>query len=197
MVHSLKPARILSVLLAALAVAGGAAAQAPAPAPASSPSHAEKAGVSDVRNFTTVDATLACGGALGPEAIDSLRRAGFKSIVNLRDASEPGANVPDERAAAEKAGLKYIHLPFSNAKPEAARVDEFLKAFGDRSNLPMMLHCASGGRASVFWAIKRVLVDGWTVEKAFGEMPDLVKNVSEPVRAFALEYIKSHGKTRP
>ena len=39
----------------------------------------------------------------------------------------------------------------------------------------MMLHCASGGRASMFWAVKRVMIDGWTVDKAMSELPDLVE----------------------
>jgi protein tyrosine phosphatase (PTP) superfamily phosphohydrolase (DUF442 family) len=61
----------------------------------------------------------------------------------------------------------------------------------------MLLHCTSGGRASMFWAIKRVMIDGWTVDRAMNELPDLAKNVGEPLRAFTLDYLKNHGKTRP
>ncbi len=153
--------------------------------------------VAGVRNFTRVDATIACGGAFTPEAIAALKQAGFKSIVNLRTESEPGANVAEEQKAAETAGFRYIHIPFASATPDAARVDEFLKAVVLPENQPMMLHCASGGRASMFWAAKRVMVDGWTVDKAMEELPDLAKNVGGPLRTFFMEYFKSHGKTRP
>ena len=151
--------------------------------------------VAGVRNFTRVDATIACGGALSPEGFAALKQAGFKSIVNLRPESEPGANVAEEQKAAETAGIRYIHVPFASATPDASKLDEFLKAFALPENQPMMLHCASGGRASMFWAVKRVMVDGWPVDKAMSELPDLAKNVTEPLRTFILDYFKSHGKT--
>lgn len=166
----------------------------PAPAVPTQPSQQPAAPVDGVRNFTRVDATIACGGALAPGAVESIKAAGFKSIVNLRGADEEGANVQAETDLAAKAGLVYIWLPFVTASPDPAKIDQFLDAVRDPANLPMLIHCASGGRASMFWAIKRVMVDGWTVEKAFAELPDLSKNVSPKLREFALEYLKQHGK---
>lgn len=155
------------------------------------------AAVAGVRNFTRVDQTIALGGALSPEAVAALKQAGYKSIVNLRLASEPGANVAEEKKAAEADGLRYFHLPFSHATPDAAAIDEFLKIVRRPENLPMMLHCATGARASMFWAVKRVMIDGWPVDKAMNELPDLAGHVGEPMRTFILDYLKSHGKTRP
>jgi uncharacterized protein (TIGR01244 family) len=146
-----------------------------------------------VRNFTRVDATLACGGALAEGAAVQLQQAGFKSVVNLRAAGEPGANIEAETKAAQDAGLRYLWLPFVVASPDATKVDAFLRAVADPANQPMLLHCASGVRASVFWAIKRVMVDGWPVEQAMGELP-LSKGASEPLKAFMLDYLKQHGK---
>jgi uncharacterized protein (TIGR01244 family) len=153
--------------------------------------------VAGVRNFTKVDSTIACGGALSPEAFEALMQAGYKSVVNLRGASEPGNNVEEARKAAEAAGLKYFHLPFVAASPDLTMLDEFLKIAVKPENQPMMLHCASGGRASMFWAVKRVMIDGWPIDKAMSELPDLSKNVSQPSRALFLDYLKAHGKTRP
>ncbi len=170
------------------AAAPQAASQAPAPA---------KDAVAGVRNYTKVDATLACGGALSPEAYAALKQAGYASIVNLRDASEAGVNVEEAQKYAKEAGLKYYHLPFVTAKPDPKQLDEFLRLVAAPENQPMMLHCASGTRASQFWAVKRVLIDGWPVEKAMNELPDLSKNASEPLRTFILDYIKAHAKGRP
>lgn len=153
--------------------------------------------VAGVRNFTRVDATIAIGGALSPEAVAAIKQAGFKSIVNLRLESEPGANVAEERKAAEAAGLRYIYLPFANAMPDASKLTEFLKVVAVPGNQPMLLHCASGARASMFWAAKRVMLDGWTVDRAMDELPNLARNVGWPLRAFFIDYFKSHGKTRP
>jgi len=174
-------------LVAALGASQAPATQAPAAAGA----------VPGVRNFTRVDATIACGGAVTQEAYAAIKEAGFKSVVNLRLATEPGVNIEEARKAAESAGLIYVHLPFSNAAPDAAVLDEFLKAVVKPENLPMMLHCGSGTRVSMFWAVKRVLIDGWPVEKAMGELPDLSKNLSQPLRTFMMDYLKSHGKVRP
>lgn len=188
----------LVVVPGARIVPAQAAAVAP-PAAQATPEQATPpaATVPGVRNFTRVDATIACGGALSPEAAAALKQAGFASIVNLRPESEPGVNVADERKAAEAAGLRYIHIPFASATPDAAKFDDFLKAYADPANRPMMLHCASGARASMFWAVERVMVDGWPVAKAMDELPDLSNNVGASLRAFVLDYFTSHGKTRP
>jgi uncharacterized protein (TIGR01244 family) len=200
------PFLVLAALLA-LPVAAGArqsaqaaqasAAQASAPqgaAQSSSQAAAPKSELPGVRNFTRVDATFACGGALSSDAMAAIKEAGFKSVVNLRAANEEGANVEAETKAAKEAGVTYVWLPFVTASPDAAKVDEFLEAVVDPANQPMLLHCASGGRASMFWAIKRVVIDGWPVEKAMNELPDLSKNVSAPLKAFTLGYIEQHAK---
>jgi uncharacterized protein (TIGR01244 family) len=190
-------------LLGALAAAGSAqqaAPQAPTQAPSAvqAPAAASQAPqqseLPEVRNFTRVDATIACAGQPSPNAMASIKEAGFKSIVNLRAASEDGANVEAETKAAEAAGIKYFWLPFVTASPDASKVDEFLKVVAETANQPILIHCASGGRVSMFWAIKRVMLDGWPVDKAMNELPDLSKNVSAPLKAFALEYLKQHGK---
>ena len=80
-----------------------AAAQAQAPA---------KDAAAGVRNFTKVDATIACGGALTPDGFAALKQAGFVSVVNLRVATEQGVNIEADQKAAADAGLKYYHLPF-------------------------------------------------------------------------------------
>jgi uncharacterized protein (TIGR01244 family) len=153
--------------------------------------------VAGIRNFTKVDSTIACGGAVTLEAFAAVKEAGYKSVVNLRGASEQGNDVEAARKAAEAVGLKYFHLPFVPATPDLTMLDQFLTIVANPENQPMLLHCASGGRASMFWAVKRVMVDGWTTEKAMAELPELSKNVSQPSRALFLDYLKAHGKIRP
>ena len=131
---------------------------------------------------------------MSAEAVASVAQAGFKSIVNMRLASEPGADVEAEAQAAKAAGLTYIHLPFQSGSPDPAKLDEFLKAVATPAHQPMLLHCAGGVRASMFWAVKRVMVDAWTVDKALAELPELSRNISPALRAFMLDYLKQHGK---
>jgi uncharacterized protein (TIGR01244 family) len=173
----------LALLLALLSTPVGAQAPGAAPAPGS---------LAGVRNFTQVDSTVACGGALSPGALQGIKEAGFKSVVNLRTKGEE--DIDAEMKAAEDLGLTYIWLPFSTATPDESKVDAFLQASADPANKPMLVHCATGGRVSMFWAIKRVMQDGWPVEKAMNELPNLSKNVSQPLRDFTLDYIRKHGK---
>jgi uncharacterized protein (TIGR01244 family) len=186
---------LLILFVLGLCVAPGAS-QAPAQQAAQASAPAAGA-IPGVRNYTKVDSTIACGGALSPEAYGALKEAGYKSVVNVRLATEPGVNIEEAKKTAESAGLVYIHLPFNNAAPDTAVLDEFLKAVVKPENLPMMLHCGSGTRVSMFWAVKRVMIDGWPVEKAMGELPDLSKNLPQTLRAFMLDYLKAHGKVRP
>lgn len=196
------PVFVLAVFLVVVPGARVVPAQAAAVPPPAAQATSDQAAppaaaVAGVRNFTRVDPTIACGGALSPGAAAALKQAGFASIVNLRSESEPGVDIANERKAAEAAGLRYIHIPFANATPDATKFDDFLKSYADPANRPMMLHCASGARASMFWAVERVMVDGWPVAKAMDELPELSKNVGAPLRAFVLDYFASHGKTRP
>ena len=46
-----------------------------------------------VTNFTRVDATVACGGATEVSTLDALKKDGFKTVINLRVATEPGVKL--------------------------------------------------------------------------------------------------------
>jgi uncharacterized protein (TIGR01244 family) len=193
--RNLSPAALILVLgLAAAWPSSSLAQAAQAAAPAAAPAGTQASNELGVRNFTRVDASFACGGALSDGAIAQVKEAGYRSIVNLRTEGEAGANIEAEKKAAQDAGLVYVWLPFVNTSPEAARIDEFLKAASDSSNLPMLIHCASGGRVSMFWAVKRVMLDGWPVDKAMAELPALSGHVSPATKAFILDYLKQHGK---
>ena len=101
-----------------------------------------EAGPPGVVNYTRVDATVACAGATPPSAMVDLKARGFVSVINFRTAGEPGANIPEGQAAAESAGLKYFHLPFSRATPEVT--EAFLDAVANPANQPVLIHCGIG-----------------------------------------------------
>jgi len=144
-----------------------------------------------IRNYSRVDATIGCGGATDPAAMAGLKKEGFVSVINLRLPTEEGANVDAGRAAAQAAGLKYIHLPFNVAAPDSKVVDSFLAAVADRSNQPVYIHCGSANRVGGMWMIKRVLQDKWTLDRALTEAKAIGLN-SAALEAFAVQYIKSH-----
>jgi len=146
-----------------------------------------------VRNYSRVDATVGCGGQVDPAAMASLKSEGFVSVINLRLPTEEGANVEQGRAAAQAAGLKYIHLPFNAASPDPKVVDSFLAAVADRANQPVFIHCGSASRVGGMWTIKRALQDKWPLDRALTEAQAIGLN-NPALQAFAIDYIKSHQR---
>ncbi len=144
-----------------------------------------------ISNYTQVDAVVACGGATEISALDGLKKDGFKSVINLRTASERGANIEENRARAEALGLKYLHIPFNGGAPENKTFDDFLTAIADKSNQPVYIHCASANRVGAVWLAKRVLQDGWAIDKATEEAR-LIGLSAAPLEKFALQYIAAH-----
>jgi hypothetical protein len=49
--------------------------------------------IEGIRNYARLGTTVACAGATAAEALPAIKKAGFVSVVNLRLASEPGAEV--------------------------------------------------------------------------------------------------------
>ena len=152
-----------------------------------------KGEIAGVRNFSRVDATVGCAGATDPSAMAALKKEGFVSVINLRLPTEQGADVDAGRAAAQAAGLKYIHLPFNAAAPDAKVVESFLAAVADTSNQPVFIHCGSANRVGAVWMIKRALQDGWDVDRARVEA-ETIGLSSAQLAAFATEYIRTHRR---
>ena len=150
----------------------------------------ERAGIV---NFSKVDAVVACGGATETSALEGLKADGFKTIINLRTAGEQGANLEQNAARAKELGLKYISIPFSPQQPDPKAVDTFLNEIANKSNQPVFVHCGSASRVGSFWLVKRVLQDGWTIEKATEEAKAIGLR-GEPLEKFALDYIAAHKK---
>lgn len=96
--------------------------------------------VPGITNYARVESTVACAGAITNEAVPEIKRMGYKSIINLRLASEQGANVEAQTAAAKAAGITYFHIPFSTAKPDPGAVDAFLKAMATPGVEPAFIH---------------------------------------------------------
>ena len=145
-----------------------------------------KESVPGIVNFAKVETTVACAGATTPAALAEVKRMGYASVINLRQASEPGADIGASAAAAKAAGLNYIHIPFNTASPDPTAVDTFLKAVTDKANQPAFIHCASANRAAALWMVKRIAVDKWDVERASTEATALGLT-SPALKAFAIE----------
>jgi uncharacterized protein (TIGR01244 family) len=156
-------------------------------------SQVKKSTIPGITNFAQVETTVACAGAVTPAAVAGIKKMGFASIINLRLASEQGADIEAEAAAAKAAGITFVHLPLSGSAPDPAVADRFLKTITEPGTQPAFIHCASGNRAAAMWLIKRVLVDKWDNDRAMEEALQL-GSISPVMKTFALDYIQAHKK---
>src|SRR5216683_5763324 len=125
--------------------------------------------VEGITNLNRIETTVACSGAIKATAVPEIKKFGFASIINLRQASEDGANLEAEEAAAKTADIHYYSLPFSSTSPDPAVADKFLDAITAKGSDPAFIQCAGGGRAATMWFIKRLVIDHWDVDRASKE----------------------------
>ena len=175
--------RVLAVFVVAAISVLSAAAQ----------SQVKKETVPGITNLARLETTVACAGAVTPASVAEIKKMGFSSIINLRLATEQGADIEGETAAAKAAGINFVHIPLNAQMPDPAVVDQFLKVVAAPGNQPAFIHCASGNRAAAMWMIKRAMVDKWDNDRAFEEANQL-GTISPAMKTFALDYIQSHKK---
>lgn len=148
--------------------------------------------VPPIRNFLKVNDQFCTGAQPRPEHLAKLKADGVKAIINLRQPSEHRAE--EEEAEAKKVGLQYFNIPVVYGNPKDEQVDEFLKITDDPENRPAFIHCAAAIRVGAFWMIRRVLRDGWTIEKAEEEARKIGLVNAPHLDEFARKYIESHRK---
>lgn len=117
------------------------------------------------------DGNIFIGGQPKPEALTALPERGITAVINLRTAKEMGDTSKvafDESALVDSLGLEYVEIPMGGKDHpyEPAAVEAFATAL-DRNDGHVLLHCASGGRASHLWAAYLVRYHGWEVTEAY------------------------------
>ena len=149
--------------------------------------------VPGITNLSRLETTVACSGAITPDAVPAIKKMGFVTIINLRESSEPGANVEAEEAAAKQVGLRYYHIPFNANMPDTAAADKFIEAITAKGSEPAFIHCSGGNRAATMWLIKRLVVDHWDVDRATKEAGDLGQT-NPKLRQWAIAYAQAHKR---
>ena len=152
--------------------------------------------IAGINNVWRVDDTVWTGGTITSRemAVPELKRRGVRSVINLAG----GADAEAERTAVEGAGMKYFLFPIDPMALDRAPVDPLLKAMNDRANFPIFVHSGAGHRAAAALMLKRVLVDGWDVERAGIEAASagmVLNNDMAPVWwKFIRDTLKARGK---
>ncbi len=143
-----------------------------------------------IRNFLRVSEDFCTGAQPRVEHLKQLKDEGVRAVINLRQPGEHRA--AEEEAAAKEAGLRYFNIPVAFADPKEEQVTEFLKITDDKENRPAFIHCTAAIRVGAFWMIRRVLRDGWSIEKAEAEAEKVGLRDSPHLNEFARKYIEKH-----
>ncbi len=98
--------------------------------------------------------TVAVAGQLWDADLAELARQGYRAVINNRpDGEVPGQpKAADLRAAAERHGLAYWHIPVAGGQIGPAEIDGFRQALAATAG-PVAAFCRSGQRSAVLWAL--------------------------------------------
>lgn len=108
-----------------------------------------------------IDETVSVAGQIAPSDVAEIAKAGYAAIINNRpDGEEPGQPTKDTvEAEARKHGLEYRYIPVTTPTITYKDVAAFNHALL-RGAKPVLVHCRSGARSYVLYALTRVFFDG-------------------------------------
>lgn len=108
--------------------------------------------------ITPIESRLSVSGQPNEADIADLAGKGFALLINNRpEGEEPGQlGTEAEAAAAQAAGLAYLHLPVTGPGITLDDIAQFRDAVEGASG-PVLAHCRSGTRSLTLWALSEVL----------------------------------------
>ena len=133
---------------------------------------------------------VATAGQPDAAAWGTIAEAGFKSVIDLREASEPRGH--DEPAEIARAGLRYFPLPVSHESLGDRQFDQLRDFVRDPANLPVLVHCQSANRVGALILPYLVLDQHVSLPEA-QRLAAGVGLKSPDYVALALDYIKRNA----
>lgn len=85
-------------------------------------------------------------------------------VVNLRT-DEEMAFLPYYQRSVAAHGLGLVHMPIKGSELDRPEVEAYAQVMAEHDG-PVLLHCASGGRASYIWVMDKMRSEGWSSERA-------------------------------
>ena len=135
---------------------------------------------------------VATAGQPDASAWRTLAAEGFKSVVDLREASEPRGH--DEVGEVARAGLRYLALPVSHESLDDRQFDVLRDFLRNPENRPALVHCQSANRVGALMLPYLVLDQHVPLEEAKRVVTDVGLR-SPDYAALALDYVHRHTST--
>jgi len=88
------------------------------------------------------------GGVPSQEALEEIKRQGFKSVIDLRTMIE---GTLFEQTSVKKLGIKYYNIPIHGFDISQEKVNQLAEILSDSKNRPALIHCAVGERVHALW----------------------------------------------
>ena len=100
------------------------------------------------------------------EGMKNLKSLGIETIVSLR-------SFHSDMDKIGYTGLAYEHIYMKAWHPEEKEVIRFLQIVSNPKRTPVLVHCQHGSdRTGMMCAMYRIIMQGWSKEKAIEEMID-------------------------
>jgi len=122
-------------------------------------------GLTAIKNFVSVNATLATAGQPQESELADIAANGFELVVNL-GLLDPRYCLPDEAGSVTKLGLDYRHIPVDFKAPAEEEFRRFEATLLEASGRRVFAHCAANYRVSCFVALFAEAHLGWSREQA-------------------------------
>ena len=108
-------------------------------------------------SYAALDGTFLVAGQLSADDVAALKDTGLKVLLCLRPDDEEGEYATSEtlRAAAEAAGLSFVHAPIRGLEINSAALEALAAleaAHGAAPHPEVLAYCRSGRRVAVAWA---------------------------------------------
>jgi uncharacterized protein (TIGR01244 family) len=114
----------------------------------------------DIPNAVRIGDGILGGGQPDEAALRRAADEGYRTIVNMRLNDEDGM-LDGEAEFVRSLGMEYVHLPISGAEGYTeANAKRLAEVLAEPSALPAVVHCRSGNRVGVLFAVKAFYVDG-------------------------------------
>jgi uncharacterized protein (TIGR01244 family) len=148
----------------------------------------------NLKGYAVLRPGVAAAGQPDKLMLEALPSHGYKTVVNLRQASEDPSPI-EEGGKLRDLGLEYVHIPMSGTEFTVEQAVELGAVIDDPAKHPVLVHCASGRRVHVLYALYRITQKGVPVDEAIaaGKPFGLQGPLEERVRALAAAQASGAG----
>lgn len=147
-------------------------------------------GQADIPNYYRLRDDIVTAGQPTAEGFQTLKDAGFETIVNLRTAEEGAV---EEKAQVENMGLTYYNIPIGRDGFTPEMLETFSEILENPDRGPLVIHCASSNRVGALWYMYQVLDAGEAPDAALAEGKK-AGLTSEALEKRATDYISENKK---